>query len=85
MRPSGLAEIEAAQADGRWAAAYESQRTAEVPPDLAEALSATPAAGQAFAALNRSQQYVIILSLLTARTEATRAVALRRALHRLVP
>lgn len=26
MRPSGLAEVEAAKADGRWAAAYGSQR-----------------------------------------------------------
>jgi uncharacterized protein YdeI (YjbR/CyaY-like superfamily) len=34
MRPSGLAEVEAAKADGRWAAAYEPQRTASVPPDL---------------------------------------------------
>jgi uncharacterized protein YdeI (YjbR/CyaY-like superfamily) len=85
MRPSGLAEIEAARADGRWAAAYESQRNAEVPPDLAEALAANPAATQAFAALNRTQQYAIMHSLLTARTEATRAAALRRALHRLVP
>jgi uncharacterized protein YdeI (YjbR/CyaY-like superfamily) len=28
MRPSGLAEVEAARADGRWAAAYASHRTA---------------------------------------------------------
>ena len=28
MRPSGLAEVEAAKADGRWAAAYGSGRTA---------------------------------------------------------
>ena len=28
MRPSGLAEVEAAKADGRWDAAYESQREA---------------------------------------------------------
>ena len=39
MRPPGLAEVEAAQADGRWEAAYESQRTAAVPPDLAAALA----------------------------------------------
>lgn len=39
MRPSGLSEIEAAKADGRWTAAYESQRNATVPPDLAAALS----------------------------------------------
>jgi uncharacterized protein YdeI (YjbR/CyaY-like superfamily) len=48
MRPSGLAEVEAAKADGRWAAAYESQRNATVPPDLAAALAASPQAAQAF-------------------------------------
>jgi uncharacterized protein YdeI (YjbR/CyaY-like superfamily) len=31
MRPTGLAEVEAAEADGRWEAAYAGQRTAEVP------------------------------------------------------
>ena len=35
MRPSGLAEVEAAKADGRWDAAYESQRAATVPPGTA--------------------------------------------------
>jgi len=44
MRPSGLAEVEAAKADGRWAAAYESQRNATVPPDLAAALAARSSA-----------------------------------------
>ena len=29
MRPAGLAEVEAAKADGRWEAAYASQRNAE--------------------------------------------------------
>ena len=48
MRPPGLAEVAAAQADGRWAAAYASQRTAEVPPDLAAALAANPRAAAAF-------------------------------------
>src|SRR5699024_8288756 len=35
MRPAGLAEVVAAKADGRWQAAYESQRLAAVPPALA--------------------------------------------------
>src|SRR6478735_9682351 len=35
MRPSGRAQVEAAKADGRWAAAYEPMRTASVPDDLA--------------------------------------------------
>ena len=34
MRPGGIAEVEAARADGRWEAAYEGQRTAQAPDDL---------------------------------------------------
>jgi len=80
MRPSGLAEVEAAKADGRWAAAYESQRNAAVPPDLAAALAASPQATQAFNALGRTQRYAVILKLVTARTATARAAQLRSAL-----
>src|SRR5260370_31632234 len=80
MRPSGLAEVKAAQADGRWAAAYESQRNATVPPDLAEALAANPQAAEAFDALGKTQQYAVILKLVTARTATARAVQLRTAM-----
>ena len=73
MRPAGLAEVEAARADGRWDAAYVSQKEATVPPDLADALAASPAAGRAFAALGRTEQYAVILDVVTARTAATRA------------
>src|SRR5438105_7879720 len=31
MRPAGLAEVQLAKADGRWEAAYESQRSIKVP------------------------------------------------------
>ncbi|MFD0592666.1 YdeI family protein [Catellatospora coxensis] len=44
MRAPGLAEVEAAKADGRWDAAYVKQSDATVPPDLAAALAANPAA-----------------------------------------
>jgi uncharacterized protein YdeI (YjbR/CyaY-like superfamily) len=77
MRPSGLAEVEAAKADGRWAAAYASQRNATVPPDLAAALAASPQAAQAFAGLSRTRQYAVILKLATARTATARAAQLR--------
>jgi len=80
MRPSGWAEIDAAKADGRWAAAYESQRNATVPPDLAAALAANPLMAQAFDTLNKTQQYALILKLVTARTPATRAAQLHRTL-----
>jgi uncharacterized protein YdeI (YjbR/CyaY-like superfamily) len=80
MRPSGLAEVEAAKADGRWGAAYESQRNATVPPDLAAALAAKPQAAQAFDALSRTQQYAVILKLVTARTATARVAQLRKAM-----
>ena len=80
MRPSGLAEVEAAKADGRWAAAYQSQRNATVPPDLATALAASPQAALAFGALSKAQRYAVILKLVTARTATARAAQLRRAM-----
>ena len=42
MAPAGQAEVDAAKADGRWAAAYAPASTAEVPDDLAAALAVDP-------------------------------------------
>jgi hypothetical protein len=80
MRPSGLAEVEAAKADGRSAAAYGSQRNATVPPDLAAALAASPQAAQAFDALSKTQQYAVILNLVTARAATARTAQLHSAI-----
>jgi uncharacterized protein YdeI (YjbR/CyaY-like superfamily) len=85
MRPGGLAQVATAKADGRWAAAYPSQRAAAVPDDLAAALAADDAARAAFEALGRSEQYAVFLPLLKARTPDARARALRRVLDSLVP
>ena len=49
MRPAGLREVERAKADGRWEAAYPSQRNLTVPDDLRAALDANGAAREAFA------------------------------------
>ncbi|MEU7729306.1 YdeI/OmpD-associated family protein [Streptomyces sp. NPDC040724] len=81
MREPGLAEVRRAQADGRWASAYESQKTATVPPDLAAALDAHPGARQAFEALDRTGRYQLILPLLQALTPESRQTRLTRALH----
>jgi uncharacterized protein YdeI (YjbR/CyaY-like superfamily) len=80
MRSAGLAEVEAAKADGRWAAAYQPQRNATVPPDLAAALAADPSAAQAFDALTKTQRYAVILQVVTARTATARAARVRRAM-----
>ncbi|MFB6581714.1 YdeI family protein [Streptomyces sp. NPDC056402] len=81
MREPGLAEVRRAQADGRWTHAYESQRTAAVPPDLAAAFEADPAAAKAFEALDRTGRYQVILPLLQALTPETRRARLERAVR----
>ncbi|MEC3917715.1 YdeI/OmpD-associated family protein [Nocardia sp. CDC160] len=80
MRAPGLAEVAAAQADGRWAAAYPPQSSFTVPPDLAAALGAKPGARVAFEALDRTRQYAIVLELYRAGSPKTRASRLRKAL-----
>lgn len=84
MRPSGLAEVAAAVGDGRWAAAYESQRHATAPRDLLAALEANPAARRAFNSLGRTARYAVILKLVTARGPKARAGRLQKALAELV-
>jgi uncharacterized protein YdeI (YjbR/CyaY-like superfamily) len=80
MRPPGLAEVEAAKADGRWDAAYTSQKQATVPPDLAAALAASPVAASAFESLSKTNQYAVILDIVTTRTPSTRAAHIRKAI-----
>ncbi|MGX1907913.1 YdeI/OmpD-associated family protein [Streptomyces phaeochromogenes] len=79
MRPPGLAEVAAAKADGRWEAAYESQRNATVPDDLAAALDRSPRAKAFFEGLGRTDQYLVVLGLLKARTSEVRAARLEKA------
>lgn len=79
MRAGGRAQVAAAQADGRWAAAYAPQRTAPVPDVLVAALAGNDRARTAFEALGRTGRYAVVLPLLKARTAAGREKALRRA------
>lgn len=83
VRPAGFEAVAAAKADGRWDAAYASQRTAEVPDDLVSALDAAPDAATRFAALGRGQRYEIVLPLLKARSPQRRAELVRRTIERL--
>jgi uncharacterized protein YdeI (YjbR/CyaY-like superfamily) len=80
MRPPGLTEVEAAKADGRWDAAYASQKEATVPPDLADALAASPQAASAFESLNKTERYAVILDIVTACSPGTRITHLRKAI-----
>jgi uncharacterized protein YdeI (YjbR/CyaY-like superfamily) len=78
MRPSGLAEVEAAKADGRWQAAYAGQRTAEVPGDLQAELDRNEAAREFFATLDSANRYAILYRLQEAKKPQTRERRLRK-------
>jgi uncharacterized protein YdeI (YjbR/CyaY-like superfamily) len=78
VRAAGFAAIDAAKADGRWDAAYERQRDATVPPDLAGALAADDRARERFDLLDRTRRYAVLLRLMKARTPAGRAARLER-------
>ena len=73
MRPQGLAQVERAQADGRWEAAYAGARTATVPDDLAQALAAEPAAAEFFATLDSANRYAVLYRVQDAKRPETRA------------
>jgi uncharacterized protein YdeI (YjbR/CyaY-like superfamily) len=73
MQPAGLAEMEAAQRDGRWEAAYEPQRTASVPDDLQKALDANPEASDFFKTLTGANRYAILYRINDAKRPKTRA------------
>ncbi len=78
MRSAGLAQIQAAQADGRWEAAYEPQSRATVPDDLQQALHRNPAAGEFFATLTGARRYAFLYRLQNVRTPARRAERIAR-------
>jgi len=73
MQPAGLAEIERAKADGRWAKAYEGPATIDVPKDLADALRAKPKAQAMFAILSAQNRYAVLYRIHGAKKPETRA------------
>lgn len=72
MRPPGMAQVEAAKADGRWAKAYRMAK-AETPADLLAAIRATPKALATYETLSAQNRFS-----LTFRTEAMKTPEGRR-------
>jgi uncharacterized protein YdeI (YjbR/CyaY-like superfamily) len=72
MQRAGLAEVERAKADGRWAAAYAGQATIEVPIDLSAALRANRDAQAMFDTLSSQNRYAILYRIQNARRADTR-------------
>jgi uncharacterized protein YdeI (YjbR/CyaY-like superfamily) len=72
MTPAGLEEVEAAKADGRWAAAYDSPANATMPPEFVKELALNTKAKQFYATLNKTNLYSIAYRLQTAKRPETK-------------
>ena len=78
MRPAGERQMEMAQADGRWEAAYDSQRTIAVPDDLQRALDNNPEAARFFSTLDGANRYAILWRIQQAKKPETRAARIEK-------
>jgi uncharacterized protein YdeI (YjbR/CyaY-like superfamily) len=73
MKPAGLAVVEQAKRDGRWATAYEGQKKAVVPRNLQAALNRNAKAKAFFAGLDSRNRYTVLFRIHTAKKAETRA------------
>jgi uncharacterized protein YdeI (YjbR/CyaY-like superfamily) len=72
MKPSGMAAIEIAKQKGIWDAAYDSQKTIEIPEDLQVELDKNPEAAEFFKSLESVNRYAILYRLQTTRNPEIR-------------
>ena len=72
LQPSGLAQIEAAIADGRWDRAYASASKAQAPSDLRSALNKSPTAAAFFKTLSSRNRYAILYRIGVVKKTETR-------------
>ncbi len=76
LRPAGQRQVDAAQADGRWAAAYAPIRAASqstIPEDLRAAIDENPRARKTFQGLGRMNLFALTFRTINMKTPAGRA------------
>lgn len=71
MRPPGIAQVEAAKADGRWERAYR-MKDVEPPADLLAAIRAEPKALAMYERLSAQNRFALTFRTLQMKTEAGR-------------
>ncbi len=71
MKPSGIAAVEAAKADGRWDNAYSSPTSMTLPEAFLQALEKNKKAKVMFESLNKTNKYAIGFRLQTAKKPET--------------
>jgi uncharacterized protein YdeI (YjbR/CyaY-like superfamily) len=72
MRAAGIAEVEAAKADGRWDQAYGSSSNMTIPEDFLKKLAKNKKAEAFFKTLNKTNVFSIVWRLQTAKKPETR-------------
>jgi uncharacterized protein YdeI (YjbR/CyaY-like superfamily) len=77
MRAAGRAAVEAAKADGRWAAAYAGPATAETPADLLAAIATEPEAQRMFDVLTKTNRFALYARLNMVKRAETRERKIR--------
>ncbi|GAB3245365.1 YdeI/OmpD-associated family protein [Nocardioides dilutus] len=77
MRAAGRAAVEAAKADGRWAAAYAGPASAETPDDLLVAIAAEPEAQRMFDVLTKTNRFALYHRLNAVKRAETRERKIR--------
>lgn len=83
MQAAGLAQVEAARSDGRWASAYAGSATMVIPEDFLAALQQDPAAHAFYATLKRANLFTIYHRLHSAKRPETRQKRMAEMLARL--
>lgn len=78
MKPAGLKAVEAAKQDGRWDAAYSSQKNISVPEDFQSALNKNKQAKAFFETLTASRRYSFLFRITTAKRSETRGKRIRQ-------
>ena len=78
MKPAGLQAIEAAKQDGRWDAAYSSQKNSSIPEDFQAALDKNKKAKAFFAILKSAERYSFLFRVQTAKKAETRAKRIKQ-------
>jgi len=84
MTPARLEAVDAAKADGRWEAAYESSRNAAPPEDLMKLLGKNKKAKAFFNSLNKANVYAIVYRLQTAKNPETRERRIKKIVEMLI-
>ncbi len=83
MKPSGLAEVDKAKADGRWDKAYDSPSEMAIPDYFIKELSKNKKRKDFFESLNKANKYSIAWRLQTAKKPETREKRMKAILEML--